>query len=150
MTWNCILCISGCVFKLLLGTGYENDYQWSSLQVHNILLGTVYPIDNSRWEQCLSDLKFFVFSFVNKVRFPNWVRRNRRSMPTKYKQRRKKKRRPELNIRSPKRPFRGSWRTTRRWHLPPDTSKSCSDLAMVCSLHWFVVHWIVNMIMSSL
>lgn len=76
-----------------------------------------------------SDLKFSLF-FVNKVRFPNWVRRNRHSMPTKCKQRKKKKRRPELNTRSPRRLFRGSWRTTRRWRLPLDTSKNSSDLSV--------------------
>lgn len=72
----------------------------------------------------------FFFFFIIKVHFPNLVRRNRLSMPTKSKQRRKRKRRPGLNTRSPRRPFRGSWRTTRKWHLLPDTSK-----VLLISLH---------------
>lgn len=94
-----------------------------------------------------SDLHFSL-SFVNKVPFPNWVRRNRRSMPTKSKRRRKKKRRPESNTRSPKRPFRGSWRTTRRWLLPRDTSKCCSDF--VKSYLFFKIIYIYILICGSL
>lgn len=98
---------------------------------------------------------WFFFSFLIKVHFPNWVRRNRLSMPTKSKLRRKRRRRPELNTRSPKRPFRGSWRTMRRWHLPPDTSKSSIELPVKSffSPLVFVLHsvylWcpIVNMIL---
>lgn len=96
---------------------------------YTIVLWSVDPVYNIRWKLCPSEVDFS-FSFIIKVHFPNWVRRNRRSMPTKSKLRRKRRRRPELNTRSPKRPFRGSWRTMRRWHLPPDTSKSSRDLSM--------------------
>lgn len=72
----------------------------------------------------------FCFLLFNKAHFPNWVRRSRHLMLTKSRQRRKKRRRPELNTRNPKRPFRGSWRTTTRWRPPPDTSKSSSDPAI--------------------
>ena len=37
------LCISGCVLKLLLGTGHENDYQRSSLQVQATLPWSGHP-----------------------------------------------------------------------------------------------------------
>lgn len=75
-------------------------------------------------------LQNFTFFFVYKAHSPSWVRRSKRLMPTKFKQKRKKRRRPELNTRSPKKPFRGSWKTMRRWHLPPDISKCCGDLTV--------------------
>lgn len=95
---------------------------------YTFLLGSVYlfTVTGEKNAHLTSKLSLF----CHTAHFLNWVRRNRRSMPTKSKQRRKKKRRLELNTRSLKRPFRGSWRTTRRWHQPPDTSKSCSDLTI--------------------
>lgn len=104
---------------------------------YTIVLGSVYPIYDSRWELCPSQLEFSFF-FIIKAHFPNWVRRNRRSMPTKSKRRRKRKRRPELNTKSPKRPFRGSWRTTRRWHLPPDTSKKSHNKILFSCFLFFI------------
>lgn len=41
---NEFVCVPGCVLKLLLGTGYENDYKWSSLQVHHNTYSNYYTI----------------------------------------------------------------------------------------------------------
>lgn len=121
-----------------------------------LAIGTIFSWDNfillTIKSEKMSDLWFqnFTFFFVNKAHSPSWVRRSRHLMPTKSKRRRKKRRKPELSTRSQKKPFSGSWRTMRRWHLPPDTSKCCSDLTVnsFFSLHWFVVPWIVNIIMQ--
>lgn len=143
-----IVCISGCVLKLLLGAGHEIDHQRSSLQVQYAFHRSVRPSYNIKFKVSPSPTYNFSLFLINKVHFPSWVRRSRRSMPTKSRRRRRRKRRPESNTRSPKRLSRGSWRTTKRWRPPPDTSKSYFDMAInvfcLVLLHWFVVLWVVD------
>lgn len=133
-------CLSGCVIKLLLGTGNETDYQRSSLQVTHCppLLLCSGSWELSAW--------FSLSLKIIEVPFPNWVRRNRPSMPTKYKRRKKRKRRPELNTRSPKRHSSASWRTMTRWLLPPDTSRNSDDPHFCFFLHWFLLLCFVDML----
>lgn len=134
------------LFSVFQGVSSNSSWEQAMKMIINdpryrytIVLWLVYLAYNSTWELCPSEVDFS-FSFIIKVHFPNWVRRNRLSMPTKSKLRRKRRRRPELNTRSPKRPFRGSWRTMRRWHLPPDTSKSSRDLIMQSFFPCFLLY----------
>ena len=70
-----------------------------------------------------------LFLFPDEVPCPNWVRRSRRSTPIRSRQRKRRRRRLGLSTKSLKRRTRGSWRITRRWHLPPDTSKCSSAVS---------------------
>lgn len=118
---------------------------------YNAFQRSVNPSYNSKFK--LSPSLTYNLLLFNKVHFRSWAKRSRRSMHTKSRQRRKKRRRPELNTKSQKRLFRDSWRTMKRWHLPLDTSKCYCDMAIkyfvFSPLHWFAVLWTVNMIMQT-